>query len=145
MTSKREQVISSFYNKLKTLESTNLKVYRNLDKPQKVPSAGMIVVRDGTSEEPEVLLNPLTYIYEHLIAVEVMAQNADASLRDTQIDSLLANIGSVINANRSLDGLAEWLEAKTPETTEEVIEGTSTIRTASLQVMVRFFTNDPLN
>jgi hypothetical protein len=77
--------------------------------------------------------------------VEVMAQNADASLRDTQIDSLLANIGSVINANRSLDGLAEWLEAKTPETTEEPIEGTSTIRTASLQVMVRFFTNDPLN
>jgi hypothetical protein len=121
MTSKREQVISSFYNKLKTLESTNLKVYRNLDKPQKVPSGGMIVVRDGTSEEPEVLLNPLTYIYEHLITVEVMAQNADSALRSSQIDSLLTSIGSIINANRSLDGLAEWLEAQTPETNEEAI------------------------
>lgn len=145
MTSKREQVISSFYNKIKTLETSNLKVYRNLDKPQQVPSGGIIVLRDGASDEPEVLLSPLTYIYEHLISLEVLVQNSDSNTRSILVDGLLANIGAIINVNRTLDGLAEWVEARSPDFNDDPIEGAATIRAASVQIMVRFFTSDPLN
>jgi hypothetical protein len=62
MTSKREQVLNTLYTKLKTLESATLKIYRNLDKPQKITSGGVVNIHDGASEEPEVLLSPLTYI-----------------------------------------------------------------------------------
>jgi hypothetical protein len=145
MTSKREQVISALFNKLKTLETANLKIYRNLDKAQQVPTDGMIVLRDGASDEPEVLLSPLTYIYEHLLGLEVLVQNADSATRSNLLDALLVNIGSIINANRTLDGLAEWVEAKAPDFNDDPIEGAATIRSANVQIMVRFFTTDPLN
>lgn len=145
MPSKREQVLSALYAKVKTLESATLKIYRNLDKPQPVTAGGIIILREGTSEEPEVLLSPLTYIFEHVVTVEAMVQHPDPATRDSLLDSLLASMGGVINANRTLDGLAEWVEARTPDFQEEPIEGAASIRTATVPVMVRFFTSDPLN
>jgi hypothetical protein len=145
MTSKREQILSAFHTKLKTLESATVKVYRNLDKPQKVNTGGIISMHDGASEEPEVLLSPLTYIYEHIITLEAMVQNPDSAARNTALDTLLVSIGSVINANRTLDGLAEWVEARSPDFEEEPIEGAASVRLATVQIMVRFYTNDPLN
>lgn len=145
MTSKREQVLDRLATNLKTLETASLKVYRNRDKPQKIPSGGIVILRDGGGEEPEVLLSPLTYIYEHLVTAEIMVQNPDPAIRNTTIDALLVGIGSVINANRTLDGLAEWIEARSPEFQEEPIEGAVSVRTATVLIMVRFFTADPLN
>ena len=145
MPSKREQVLSMLLAKMKALETSSIKVYRNLDKPPQVPDTGMIILRDGAEEEPEVLLSPLTYIYEHLVTAEVIVQESDAALRDSQIDNLLISIGSVINANRTLNGLAEWVEARSPDFQQEPIEGATTIRTASVLIMIRYFTTDPLN
>lgn len=145
MPSKREQVLDRLATKLKTLESTSLKVYRNLDKPQQIPSGGMIVLRDGVAGEPEVLLSPLTYIYEQLVTVEVMVQTPDPAARDALLDVLLVALSGVITTNRTLDGLAEWMEARSPEFQGEPIEGAASIRAATVQVMVRFFTSDPLN
>jgi len=145
MPSKREQVLDRLTTKLKTLESATLKVYRNLDKPEQIPSGGMIVLRDGNAGEPEMLLSPLTYIYEQLVAVEVMVQNPDPAARDALLDVVLVALSGVITANRILDGLAEWVEARSPEFQEEPIEGAASIRVATVQVMVRFFTTDPLN
>ncbi len=143
--SKREQILQAFYNALKALETSSLKVYRNLDKPQKIERDGIIIIRDGDVGEPEVLLSPLTYIYEHYILLEVMVQNSDAITRDSTLDNLLISIGNIINNNPTLGGDAEWLEAKAPETAIEPIEGSSTIRTANVQVMARYYTNNPLN
>jgi hypothetical protein len=145
MTSKREQILSALTTKIKILESANIKVYRNLDKPQKIPSGGIIILRDGGGEEPEVLLSPLTYIYEHIVTLEVMVQNPDSAARDSALDDLLVNIGAIINANRTLNGLAEWVEARIPDFEEEPIDGAASVRTAIVQVMVRFNTTDPLN
>lgn len=145
MPSKREQVLDRLTTKLKTLESATLKVYRNLDKPQQVLTGGMIVLRDGASAEPEMLLSPLTYIYEHLAVVEILVQHPDPVARDAQLDALLVALSTVITANRTLDGLAEWIEARSPEFQEEPIEGAASIRAATVQVMLRFFTSDPLN
>ena len=115
-----------------------------MDKPQKVEN-GMIIMRDGASEEPDVLLSPLTYIYQHIVHVEVMVQDADSATRDSELDTLLGAIGGVITADRSLGGLAEWVESNAPAFIEEPIEGAPTVKAAQLSVMVRFATNDPLN
>lgn len=145
MPSKREQVLDRLFTKLKTLETATLKVYRNLDKPKQVPTNGMMVMRDGIAQDPEVLLSPLTYIYEHLVTVEVLVQNPDAATRDALLDVLLVALSGVITTNRTLDGLAEWVEARSPEFQDEPIEGAASIRAAFVQVMVRYFTSDPLN
>ena len=145
MTSKREQVLNALYTKIKAIESPTVKVYRNLDKPQQVPAGGMAILRDGAAEEPEVLLSPLTYIYEHYVTLEAMVQKPDPAARNAALDALLASIGAIIVANRTLDGLAEWVEAKAPDFQEEPIEGAASLHTATVQIMVRFFTSDPLN
>ena len=144
MASKREQILSAMFTQLKTLASSTLHVYRNADKPEKV-SAGMIIMRDGASEEPEVLLSPLTYIFEHLVHVEVLVQAQDAATRDSTLDTLLSSIGALVTANRSLGGLAEWSECNAPAFTQEPIEGAPTVKMAEISIMVRFVTNDPLN
>ena len=144
MASKREQVLSALFTVLQTLQTATVRVYRNLDNPQKV-EGGLIIMRDGTTDQPEVLLSPLTYIYQHLVNLEVMVQYADANQRSSQLDALLVSIGSVINANRSLGGIAEWVEAEAPTFVEQPIEGTTTVKMATLSIMVRFFTSDPLN
>ncbi len=144
MSSVREQVLSALFANLQALGTSTVKVYRNLDKPQKV-DGGMIIMRDGASEQPEVLLSPLTYIYQHLVSVEVLVQNSDASARENQLDALLVGIGGVIIADRSLGGIAEWVEAEAPAFVEEPIEGAASVKMAQVAVMARFITNDPLN
>lgn len=144
MASKREQVLSALFTALQTLQIATVRVYRNLDNPQKV-EGGLIIMRDGTTEQPEVLLSPLTYIYQHLVNLEVMVQYADPVQRSSQLDALLVGIGGVVTANRSLGGIAEWVEAEAPAFVEQPIEGTTTVKMATLSIMVRFFTSDPLN
>jgi hypothetical protein len=58
---------------------------------------------------------------------------------------LLVALSGVITSNRTLDGLAEWVEARSPEFQDEPIEGAASVRAATVQVMVRYFTSDPLN
>lgn len=144
MTSKREQILVALQTKLETLESAYVKVYRNEDKPQKV-DGGLVILRDGESEEPEVMLSPLTYIYQHSAHIDIMVQNGDSAARDKQLDALLVSIGGIITANRTLGGLAEWMEASAPTFIEEPIEGAGGVKMAQLLVLVRFFTTDPLN
>lgn len=144
MSSKREQILSALFTRLQTLATTHLKVYRNMDKPQKV-DGGLIILRDGTSEEPEILLSPVTYIFEHGVTLEVMVQNANAAARDSQLDAMLVSISGILNANSTLGGLVEWLQPDAPAYIDEPIEGGASVKMAQLNIVVRFATSDPLN
>ena len=144
MPSMREQVLNNLHQKLDTLATSQITICRNPDKPQKV-EGGLIIMRDGSAEEPDVLLSPLTYIYQQLVNIEVIVQNVDSGARDSLLDSILVSIGGIINANRSLDGLAEWVEANAPAFIDEPIEGAASLKAAQFTIMIRFFTSDPLN
>ena len=144
MASIREQILSAFFAQLEALGTLHISVYRNQDKPQKV-DGGIIIMRDGVSEEPEVMLSPLTYIYQHAIQVEVMVQNSEAAARDSQLDNMLVSLGNIVVANRNLSGLAEWIEADTPSMIDEPIDGAASVKMAQVQIIVRFHTSNPLN
>lgn len=145
MSSIREQILAALFERLRTLESDNVKVLRNPDKVQKVPEGGaVIVLRDGTSGDPEVLLSPLTYIYEHQAALEIIINTAFAEQQEMSLDELLAGIGTIIEADRTIDGLAEWAEAQAPEFLQEAIEGAPAMRAATVTVLLRFHTANPL-
>lgn len=146
MPSVREQVLSAFFAELKTLESSLIKVARNPDKLMKVPDKGAIItLQDGNSGEPETLLSPLTYIYEHVAIVEVMINTAYAQAQGTSLDDLLMIIENLILADRTLGGLAEWVEARAPEFTQEAIEGAPAFRAATVNILMRFHTTSPLH
>ncbi len=146
MPSVREQILSAFFTELKTLESSSIKLLRNPDKPIKAPEKGAVItLYDGESGEPEVLLSPLTYVYEHVARIELMVNSTYAEHQNTTLDDLLMIIENLILNNRTLGGLAEWVEARAPEFLQESIEGTATFRAAMFSVMLRFYTTSPLH
>jgi hypothetical protein len=138
-TSKREAIVQALVRAISVLENADTKVYRNLDKPLKIHTDGMIILRDNeAAKEIEVLLNPLSYTYELAVQLEVMVQHQDSNERSGMLDLLLSRLEVVINENCTLNGLAEHVEAKSAEFHDEPIEGAATIRIATVPVIVRF-------
>lgn len=39
-----------------------------------VPAGGLIILRDGDPGDPEVILSPVTYLWEHQTEIEVILQ-----------------------------------------------------------------------
>lgn len=145
MASKREQIVEAVVTMIRAA-LPGVKVERNADKPERIPASGLVVVRDGEAGEPEeVTLSPLTYCYAHRVAVEI-ALLADATAsREQRLDAILSAIGAAVAANRTLGGLADFLEVTAPFTDDLEADGAYSARWASVDLVVHFATSDPLN
>lgn len=142
MSSVKETILQALHLLLETLETSTIIVTRNPGKAQKIPDGGaLITLRDGDSNEPEVLLSPLTYIYEHRASIEVsVSTTSDAALLDT----ILVSIGTTLAVDPTLSGLAEWMEPQAADIVQDDAEGAPVLRQATVPVMVRFHTENPL-
>lgn len=142
MSSVKETILHALHQRLQTLASSTILVTRNPGKAQKIPDGGSLVtLRDGDSGEPEVLLSPLTYIYQHEASIEVSVSTMSP---DTLLDTVLQSIGAVLEADRTLGGLAEWMEPRAADILQDDTEGAPALRLATIPVMIRFHTANPL-
>ena len=109
MPTTRETLLAALLARLQPLAAL---VLRDEVLPERIPTAGLIILRDGQPGEPEVTLSPLRYHYQHRaeLAVVVEAPNG----RVTAFDSLIAAIGTAIEADRTLGGLCDWVEPEAP-------------------------------
>jgi hypothetical protein len=55
------------------LQSQPAPVLRGEVMPERVPAAGLLILRDDDPGEPAVTLSPLTYHYQHRAEVEAVA------------------------------------------------------------------------
>lgn len=134
--SKREYVLNALLAKLSTLE--NIPVKRNETLPQIIPKSGIVILRDGTMGEPEVLLSPPCFIYQHIAEIEVIVQDILPADRDSKLDGLLERIGTILNLDTNLGGLVDYCYPKSPEFVEELIEGAPTIKAAIVPVLLEY-------
>ena len=139
MASKRETILAALYARLQTLAAP---VLRGEVLPERLPSTGLIILRDGKPGEPEVTLSPLTYFYEHRAELEVVIQ-AGAG-RDALFDALTASIGAALAGDRTLGGLCDWVEAEAPESVDVPIEGAAALKAAVITVVLHYASPDPL-
>ena len=139
MPSKREIILAALHARLQTLAAP---VLRGDVLPERIPSTGLIILRDGKPGEPEVTLSPLTYFYEHRAELEVVIQAGTG--RDVLFDALAADIGAALTADRTLGGLCDWVEAEAPEPVDLPIEGAAALKAAVITVMLHYATTDPL-
>jgi hypothetical protein len=120
---------------------------RNAPPPKKAPAIGRVILRDGDPGEPEVLLSPLTYIYDHEAEILLLTDRArfdtDAAHR-AAFDDLVAAIGEAIAADRTLGGLCDWAEGVAPETITVPVEGGEPLKGGRIGVLLRYATSDPL-
>jgi hypothetical protein len=134
----RETILTALHSLLQALPATAL---RGDVLPERVPAAGLLIVRDGEPGEPEVTLSPLRYHYQHRAEIEAVVQGTD---RDAAFDILTASIGAVISADRTLGGLCDWIEAEAPRPVDLPVEGAASLKAAVIPVVLHYSTADPL-
>lgn len=139
MPTTRETVLTALHTLLQTLPAT---VLRGEVLPERVPAAGLLILRDGDPGEPEVTLSPLTYHYQHRSEIEAVVQGAD---RDSVFDGLVAGVGSALAVDRTLGGLCDWVEAEAPRPIDLAVEGAATLKAAVIPVVLHYASTDPLS
>ena len=138
MPSTREATLAALHARLLTVPATTL---RGEVLSERVPAAGLLILRDGEPGEPEVTLSPLRYHYQHRAEIEAVVQGAD---RDADFDRLTASIGGALAADRTLGGLCDWVEAEAPRPVDLPVEGAASLKAAVIPVVLHYSTADQL-
>ena len=139
MPTTREAILAALYARLQLLAALTL---RDDILPERIPPAGLIILRDGQPGEPEVTLSPLRYHYQHRAELEVVVQVPNG--RATAFDSLIAAIGTMLEADRTLGGICDWLEPEAPASVDLPIEGAAALKAAVITVVLHYTTTGPL-
>ncbi|MFP1646751.1 acyl-CoA transferase [Pontitalea aquivivens] len=139
MPTTRETILSALHSQLQVLDAV---VLRNAVLPERIGREGLLILRDGEPGEPEVTLSPLRYHYQHRAEIEAIMQAAEG--RDAAFDWLVASLGAVIAADRTLGGLCDWIEAEAPQPVDLAIEGAASLKAAVIPVVLYYSTADPL-
>ena len=142
--SQRENAIGALFAVLGQL-SLGATVKRNAALPERIADHAMAILRDGEMGEPEVSLSPLTYHWQHQVAIELFVADPDASTRDVRMDGLLVELAALIEADRTLAGVVEYAEIGQPKFDELAPEGTSGIKACLLPVVLHYSSAGPLN
>ncbi|MCC5993890.1 MAG: acyl-CoA transferase [Rhodobacteraceae bacterium] len=135
----RETILTALVDLLRTVP--HVPVLRGEILPERVPAAGLMILRDGDPGEPGVTLSPLRYHYQHRAEIETVVQGTD---RDATFATLCASIGAVISADRTLGGRCDWVEAEAPRPIDLPVEGAASFKAASIPVILHYSTADPL-
>ena len=141
MPSVREHILTALLARLETVPDATAK--REAPLPETVPVGGLIILRDGDPGDPEVILSPITYLWEHQTEIEVILQRGQDD-DSAALDNLLMAVGVALVADRSLGGLAEWLDWGAPKTSGLAIDGAATLRGATVPVTIHYGSSDPL-
>lgn len=142
--SQRENAIGALFAVLGQL-SLGTTVKRNAALPERIADHAMAILRDGEMGEPEVSLSPLTYHWQHQVAIELFVADPDAAVRDARMDGLLVELAALIEADRTLAGVVEYAEIGQPKFDELAPEGTSGIKACLLPVLLHYSSAGPLN
>jgi hypothetical protein len=142
--SKAEQVLDSIRALLEAMPDAT--VERNSVLPEKVPGGGLVIVRDGDPGEPEEALGGFgNAYYRHAVEIEVYVEEGDAAARDAAFDALLQQVGTTLEADPTIGGLAFGLTYGRPEPAIEAVSGAPAIKSATLTVTVDYETSAPLS
>ena len=139
MPTTRETILAALHARLQPHAAS---VLRDEVLPERIPPAGLIILRDGQPGEPEVTLSPVRYHYQHRAELEVIVQ--PPGNRATVFDTLIAAIGTALAADRTLGGLCDWVEAEAPGSVDLPVEGAVSLKAAVVTVVLHYTTADPL-
>ncbi len=124
------------------LQTQPVPVLRGAVVPERVPGAGLLLLRDGEPGEPAVTLSPLQYHYQHRAELEAVVQTGSG--RDAAFATLASGVGAVLSADRTLGGLCDWLDAEAPRPVDLPVEGAASLKAAVIPIVLHYSTADPL-
>lgn len=140
MASAAETALAALHTRL--LSIPGVTVERNAAVPTAASAGGLIILRDGSPGEPEVTMSPLAYEYWHRAEIELYVQKSNG--RDARFDAVKMAIGAALEADRTLSGVCNWVEAEAPEPSEISDPGAVPIKAATIVVTLVYLTLSPL-
>lgn len=143
MPSQREAMLTALFETLRV--NLTASVRRNEALPEKVPSSGLVVLRDGEPGEPEVLLSPVSYLWRHRVPIDFVVGGGTQAERDAALDLLLTATDAALEQDRTLGGLVDWLEIGAPSFEVVPIEGAAPVKGAVVPVILHYETSSPLS
>ena len=143
MSSKTEQILIALTVRLRAVPEA--KVERNTAAPERIPKGGLIVLRDGDPGEPEQTLGGIGGVYySHAVEIEVYVETGEAAARDAAFDALVRNIGTALDGDPTLGGLAFGMTTGRPAIDTEAVIGAPAIKTGTVDVIVEYESKTPL-
>ncbi|MFN3993958.1 MAG: acyl-CoA transferase [Tabrizicola flagellatus] len=139
MPTTRETVLAALHARLQPLAALTL---RDEVLPERIPAAGLIILRDGQPGEPEVTLSPLRYHYRHRAELEVVVREGTG--RASAFDDLITSIGAALEADQTLGGLCDWVEPEAPASVDLPVEGAAALKAAVITILLHYTTTGPL-
>lgn len=139
MPTTRETALAALHARLQPLAALTL---RDEVLPERIPAAGLIILRDDQPGEPEVTLSPLRYHYQHRADLEIVVQVG--TVRASAFDDLIAAVGAALEVDRTLGGLCDWVEPEAPASVDLPIEGAAALKAAVITVVLHYTTTGPL-
>ena len=138
----RETVLQTLFETLQAVPGP--RVLRNEVLPEKVPTGGLLILRDGDPGEPETILSPLSYYWQHLASLEVFVQAGTATERDQMMDTLFQKIAVALISDQTLGGLCDRVTPHAADTSSVVIEGAANIKAAIVPIELIYTTDSQL-
>ncbi len=142
MPTPRETILQDLLAALQSVP--NATILRGATLPERIPTGGLLILRDGDPGTPDVTLSPLQYHFEHRAEVEVIVQGKTPADRDAAFDFLLAKLATAITADRTLGGLCDWVEAEAPQPVDLPVEGAEALKAAIVPINLTYTTDNPL-
>ena len=143
MASRREQVLDAVAALWRTALPDG-DVRRNPVGAPRVGPGGLVVIRDGDPGPPDIDLSPLRYNYSHPIPCEVMAVAPDDETGAEMVDDMLSRFGALLQADRTLGGLVDFLDVEAPTSDDITLSGAQATRLADIFVVAQYATANPL-
>ncbi len=140
---RREQVLTALHRALAGgLPSVDVR--RNVVIPARVGAGGLVILRDGDTGEGEPLLSPPSWYFEHRAEIEIFVSGADETARGAALDLLVAQIGAVLDEDRTLGGACDYAQGGAVETQEVPVENSAPFGAATFSVVLAYVSADPL-
>lgn len=145
MPSRAETVLNALQAALEATAPAGALTERNAVLPERVPASGLMTLYDGDAGEPEFLMSPATWLYEHRAEVAIVVEAPTAAARDALFDTLRLAVAAALAADRTLGGLCDWVVGEAPAPAEIPVDAGDGWKAAEIGVVLTYATTDPLN
>lgn len=144
MTSTTETILQA----LATLvdNTVSAKFERNASVPEKIPSEGLVVLRDGNPGLPDEALGGFdNAYYEHEVEIEIYVADGAQNTRDGLFDYIVTAIGTALESDPDLGGLIFGMSYARPDVAVEIVPGSHAIKSGVLTLTLDYETPTPLS
>lgn len=143
MATTAEQVIKGLIGLIEAAVP-HVHLVRNPAKEQSLKQGALLCLFDGDRGEPEILLSPMTYSFNHAVQLEIWTEPYANFTAEALQDQILSALGPALIADRTVGGLCDHLEPRLDGVETVASDGAVPVRISRITLTCSYTTPSPL-